>query len=402
MMRRLSWFSLLGLLLVMLVGNALSAQDDTALTPSADPTDGTRSVTNEYNILPIELAITGTVDAAAALEDPNCAGFVTPEPTFRLSWTFLSDSRYYRYNTLAFTVAGDAPSLIVYDAQMETYLCAQREENTAPLVQIRRAPAGDYLVWVSAPQADAVSYSELAIESTVFRTSEASAPREQRVYTSVWDLLSELNDGPEIINSVAFTYDLGQVVIYDDYRYWWQNIPQSLINTLEAAHRDERPIRRIEFSGTVGWVVIYQDGMVEWNAIREDLAQQLAALVERGQTIRDVAITSATGWVVLYGENEAVWEDIPDTLSDRILQYYDEGRQMKQVDFRRNDPDGWVLAFDRNGAAWNGVDEATSDRILTINEDDSLLSSFSFSPEGGWFIIEGRDGYWYGDMDTER
>ncbi len=142
------------LFLVILSVSSVNAQD--TLDPGADPNYGSADLGDGFAPAPYLVEVVAGGDVPASVVG-DCAGFVTRQPDFRLTW---NGGGFLRFAVLA--SEGDDATLVVYQPD-GNYYCNDDTFGLNPAVDVFNAPAGEYVVWIGTFREDIFFDAQLFI-----------------------------------------------------------------------------------------------------------------------------------------------------------------------------------------------------------------------------------------------
>ena len=121
----------------------------------------------------------------------------------------------------------------------------------------------------------------------------------------------------------------------------------------------------------------------------QPLTDILSELNDEGEDIRQVALTEDGSYFVLWGRNGYRACGLPDDAADKLTEINDDAELIRYFAF--DDNDNWMALWSES--RYSGHVPTTLADYLRENELDGILSSVSFTPDGGWVITWGKNGW---------
>lgn len=205
--------------------------------------------------------------------------------------------------------------------------------------------------------------------------------------------------GQSPINTFHLKSDGGWVVIKEGGYPYGLKLPDELTAKLKEINFS---ITEVSFTADGGWIIIYQrDGgntyLWESKNIPQGLSDALNELqqanpykkgIRRADNyIRSIEFNYSNGWVLLYGK--ASWAcECSDEIQTAISQTIEDGNGVKQVVFSPNG--GYVILYGDNGFIQKDIPKDANDKLTELSKLGKKISQIAFAPNGAWVIEASR------------
>ena len=99
--------------------------------------------------------------------------------------------------------------------------------------------------------------------------------------------------------------------------------------------------RNVAITETNGDLALYDDNGYAYDQIPSDQADAIEELRNNDEYISDIQLTENGRWIVLYGANGLKWSNIPGSLESQLREYNTDNEVITSVTF--NDVGEWVI-----------------------------------------------------------
>jgi uncharacterized protein YkwD len=174
------------------------------------------------------------------------------------------------------------------------------------------------------------------------------------------------------------------------------NIPNGAMQKLgDLANAGQSP-KSIAFTTDGGWAILYGDSGFAWGGIPDAAAQKLGDLAIAGQSLKSIAFTtdgSGVGWAILYS-GSYWWGGIPAGAAQKLGEVVNAG--LKSIAFTPNG--GWAILYGNNGYSFANIPDAAAQKLGDLAIAGQSLKSIAFTTDGGWAILYGANGFAWGGI----
>lgn len=175
-------------------------------------------------------------------------------------------------------------------------------------------------------------------------------------------------------------------------------VPASMINSMyQFKQRGE--LRQVSFTPKGGWIVNRYGAIY---SSREGLPEEFVAKVrEISYGISNVAFTPTGGWLIVYdkgGDQSQFWNsnNIPQGIIDQLLTLKSLARDKKAIPYKDRvrsvafTPEGgWAMIWGKNGYRFENVPDEAADALKDLSRRGMSINSIAFTKNGGFLIIYG-------------